>query len=149
MRARWTPGHPKRSRSPYLCAALPRPGHVWTRHWRLHHPKQELSMSSKSYLIAVIAGMSLAQAHAADEPAGYLVSGPNGAPVTSGYGDCVRTSSWTSDMSYRQCDPLAVVSPAPAASAPEPMLVRISIDALFDFDSALLRADAAPALAKL
>ena len=106
-------------------------------------------MSSKSYLIAVIAGMSLAQAHAADEPAGYLVSGPNGAPVTSGYGDCVRTSSWTSDMSYRQCDPLTVVSPAPAAPAPEPMLVRISIDALFDFDSALLRADAAPALAKL
>ena len=120
-------------------------------------------MSSKSYLIAVIVGMSLAQAHAANEPAGYLVS-VNGAPVTSGYGDCVRTSSWTSDMSYRQCDPLpvakqvpaqlekvveTVVSPAPVVAAPEPTLVRISIDALFDFDSALLRADAAPALAKL
>lgn len=121
-------------------------------------------MFSKSYLVAVIAGISLAQAHAANEPAGYLVS-VYGAPVTSGHGDCVRTSSWTSDMTYRQCDPLpaarqlpaqvearlaeTVVSPVPVAAAPEPALVRISVDALFDFDSALLRADAAPALAKL
>lgn len=104
-------------------------------------------MSSRLYLIAVIAGLALVQARAADNPAGYLVSGQESAPVTSGYGGCVHTSQWTSGMSYRQCDPRTVaVKHAPAIEAPRAVLFRISMDALFDFDSALLRADAGPAL---
>jgi OmpA-OmpF porin, OOP family len=90
-------------------------------------------MSSRFYLIAVVAGLSVVQARAADEPAGYLVSGQERAPVTSAYGACVRTSQWSSETSHRQC------------AAP----FRISMDALFDFDSAVLRADAGPALDEL
>jgi OOP family OmpA-OmpF porin len=128
-------------------------------------------MSGRLYLIAVIAGLSVAQARAADNPAGYLISGQNSAPVTSGYGGCVHTSQWTSDMSYRQCDPrpVAVELPAPVKVAPEPVAAepapvvaetpaleapravpfRISMDTLFDFDSALLRPEAGPALDEL
>jgi OmpA-OmpF porin, OOP family len=113
-------------------------------------------MFNRLHLIAVIAGLSVAQARAADGPAGYLVSGDNSAPVTSGYGGCVRTSQWAPDLSYRQCDPhpvaLQVAAPvqaSPVEAAPEPALVRISMDTLFDFDSALLRADAGPALDEL
>lgn len=99
-------------------------------------------MFNRLSLIAVIAGMSVAQARAADEPAGYLISSHDGAPVTAGYGACVRTSQWTPDASYRQCDPRPVALQAAA-------LVRISMDTLFDFDSALLKADAGAALDKL
>src|SRR5688572_9633736 len=127
-------------------------------------------MSSRLYLIAVIAGLSVVQARAADNAAGYLITGQNGAPVTSGYGGCVHTREWTPDMSYRQCDPrpVAVELPAPVQAAPEtapapapvvaetpvveaPRAVpfRISMDTLFDFDSAVLRADAGPALDQL
>jgi OOP family OmpA-OmpF porin len=100
-------------------------------------------MFSRSYLIAVIAASSVAQARAADDPAGYLISAQESAPVTSAYG-CVRTSQWTPDMSYRQCDPLPVAKEvaAPAHAAP----LRITMETLFDFDSALLSADAGPAL---
>jgi outer membrane protein OmpA-like peptidoglycan-associated protein len=90
-------------------------------------------MSSRLHLIAVIAALSVAQARAADHLSGYLVSGEDHAPVTSGYGGCVQTSQWTPDGSYRQC-------------APQPVAMHVSA---FDFDSALLRADAGPALAEL
>ena len=127
-------------------------------------------MSSRLYLIAVITGLSVAQARAADSPSGYLIQGEDGAPVSTGYGGCVHTSAWTPDSSYRQCDPrpvamelpapvqAATVQPAPEpASAPvvagtpavEPsrtVLLRISMATLFDFDSPVLRADAGPAL---
>lgn len=123
-------------------------------------------MSSRLYLLAVVAGLSVAQARAADNPAGYLISGQNGAPVTAGYGGCVRTGEWTPDMSYRQCDPhpVAMKVPAPVQAAPEPapavaqapvvespraVPFRISMDTLFDFDSAVLRADAGAALDEL
>lgn len=127
-------------------------------------------MSSRLYVLAVIAGLSIAPARAADNPAGYLISGSDGAPVTAGYGECVHTGRWTPDMSYRQCDarPVAAapveVAPAPAPVAAEPAPVvaetpavetpravpfRISMDALFDFDSAVLRADAGAALDQL
>jgi OmpA-OmpF porin, OOP family len=110
-------------------------------------------MFDRLSLIAVIAGLSVAQARAADDPAGYLISAHDGAPVATGYGGCVRTTQWTPDASYRQCDPLpataALVQAAEAETAPKPALVRISIDALFDFDSALLRDDAGSALGQL
>jgi OmpA-OmpF porin, OOP family len=119
------------------------------------------------YVIAVIAGLSVAQARAAENPAGYLIRGQDGAPVTAGYGDCVHTGRWTPDTSYRQCDPHPVATelpapvelpPAPVAAEPAPVAetpaveapraspFRISMDTLFAFDSALLRADAGPAL---
>jgi OmpA-OmpF porin, OOP family len=126
-------------------------------------------MSSRLYVLAVIAGLSVAPARAADNPAGYLISGQDGAPVTAGYGECVHTGRWTPDTSYRQCDPRPVAAapvqlapePAPARVAAEPAPVaaetpaleapravpfRISMDTLFDFDSSVLRADAGPAL---
>jgi OmpA-OmpF porin, OOP family len=122
--------------------------------------QQEFAMSSRLYLIAVITGLSVAQARAADSPSGYLIQGEDGAPVSTGYGGCVHTSAWTPDSSYRQCDPrpvamelpapvqAATVQPAPdPASAPvATTLLRISMATLFDFDSAVLRADAGPAL---
>jgi outer membrane protein OmpA-like peptidoglycan-associated protein len=96
-------------------------------------------MFNRLYLIVVVAGLSVAQARAADHAAGYLISS-DGAPVASGYGGCVRTSQWTPDASYRQCDPLPVaMQVAPAAP------LRITIETLFEFDSALLSADAGPA----
>jgi OOP family OmpA-OmpF porin len=134
------------------------------------HLQQEFHMSSRLSLIAVIAGLSVAQAHAADNPSGYLIHGQDGSPVSVGYGGCVRTSAWTPDSSYRQCDPrpVAMELPAPVEaatvqtapdSAPAPViagtaavepsrsvLLRISMATLFDFDSAILRGDAGPAL---
>jgi len=83
------------------------------------------------YLIALFGALSASQARATEEPAGYLVSGADGTPVTLAYGACVRTSQWTPDSSYREC---------------EPMPLRIAIDALFDFDSAVLTLDAERAL---
>jgi OOP family OmpA-OmpF porin len=129
-------------------------------------------MSYRLCLIAAVAGLSVAQARAADNPAGYVISAGNGAPVTAVYGGCVRTLEWTPGSSYRQCDPQpaaavgpAPVQPAPAQDiAPAPVLVeavvvetvvlvapravpfRLSMDALFDFDSAVLRADAGSGL---
>ena len=110
-------------------------------------------MYTRSFPVALIAALSLAQARAAEEPAGYLVSAQDGSPVTTAAGACVRTSQWTTGASYRSCDPLpaaklvpatvetaAIGSPMPA----EPM--RVSMNTLFDFDSAVLRADASPAL---
>lgn len=81
-------------------------------------------------LIAVLAAFSVAQARADDDSAAYLVVA-NGAPVTSAYGECVRTSQWTPDSSYGPCEPLPF---------------RIAMDALFDFDSAVLATDAEAAL---
>jgi outer membrane protein OmpA-like peptidoglycan-associated protein len=89
-------------------------------------------MSSKFvYLIAVLGVMSVAQARAADDAAAYLVSGPERAPVTLAHGGCVRTSQWTPDSSYGPCQPLPF---------------RVAMDALFDFDSAVLNIDAERAL---
>jgi len=107
-------------------------------------------MLNRLSLIALIAGMSVAQARADEDPAGYLVSGQDGAPVLSGYGACVRTSQWTPDRSYRQCDPVqAAAQISSIEKASEPVLVRISMDMLFEFDSAVLGANAAPVLDKL
>jgi OOP family OmpA-OmpF porin len=104
------------------------------------HLQQEFAMSNRLYLFALITGFSVAQARAADNPSGYLIQGQDGSPVTAGYGACVHTSAWTDGSSYRQCNPrpVAMLLPAP--------LLRISMATLFDFDSAVLRVDAGPAL---
>ena len=118
-------------------------------------------MHTRLFPAALIAALSLAQAHAAEEPAGYLVSAQDGAPVTTATGACVRTGQWTAGTSYRSCDresqavvpakagtpfiPAAVEAASSESPSPaEPM--RVSMSTLFDFDSAVLRADAGPAL---
>lgn len=88
-------------------------------------------MSLRACLLTAMAGLSIAQAHAADDPAGYLVSAYDGAPVTSAYGACLRTSEWSPDSAYRGCGPLPFT---------------VSIEALFAFDSAVLTSQAAEAL---
>ena len=110
-------------------------------------------MSTRIYVLAVIAALSAAQARADDEPSGYLVVAADGAPVTAASGACVRTSEWNPAASYRDCNPLPTAKLVPASVEParldaplrdEP--IRISMNTLFDFDSAVLRADAGPAL---
>jgi outer membrane protein OmpA-like peptidoglycan-associated protein len=89
-------------------------------------------MSSRFvYFIAVIGGLSVAQSRAADDAAAYLVSGPERTPVSLAHGGCVRTSQWTPDSSHGPCEPLPF---------------RVAMDALFDFDSAVLTIDAERAL---
>jgi len=110
-------------------------------------------MSTRLFVFAAIATLSSAPAHAAQEAAGYLVAASDGAPVTTASGACVRTSVWNPAASYRGCNPLPTAKLVPASVEParldaplraEP--IRISMNTLFDFDSAVLRADAGPAL---
>jgi len=110
-------------------------------------------MFPRLYVFAVIATLSSAPAHAAQEAAGYLVAASDGAPVTTASGACVRTSEWNPAASYRDCNPLPTAKLVPGSVEParleapvpaEP--IRVSMNTLFDFDSAVLRADAGPAL---
>ncbi|HJY78478.1 MAG TPA: OmpA family protein [Burkholderiales bacterium] len=104
-------------------------------------------MSTRFYVLAVVAALSAAQARAADQPSGYLVVAADGAPVTTASGACVRTSQWSTDASYRECDPRPIAPGMKIVESPrsaEP--IRISMNTLFDFGSAELRADASPAL---
>jgi len=109
-------------------------------------------MSTRLYAFAVIATLSTAPARA-EEAAAYLVAASDGAPVTTASGACVRTSEWNPASSYRDCNPLPTaklvpvsVEPARLDSPPRAEPIRISMNTLFDFDSAVLRADAGPAL---
>jgi len=71
--------------------------------------------------------------------------------VTDGSGNCVRTSSWSKNTAVKACDPelfpepvAEVVAPPPVAPAPPPVAyetVTLSAGALFDFDSASLKAE--------
>ena len=94
-------------------------------------------------LLAVLAAFSSAPARA-DNPSGYLISAQDGVPVTTASG-CVRTADWTSGAGYRECEAHSETLEPRADSTP----LRISIDTLFDFDSAVLRPDAGPALDEL
>ena len=89
---------------------------------------------------------------------GYLTDGA-GRPVRSYSGECVHTYAWREGFRYADCEPKPVVAapapqvaeapapvvePAPApAPAPVPQNVpfRLSMDTLFDFDKATLRAE--------
>ncbi|MFL6572071.1 MAG: OmpA family protein [Burkholderiales bacterium] len=109
-------------------------------------------MSARPFVFAVIATLSIAPARA-EEAAGYLVAASDGTPVTTASGACVRTGQWTTGTRYRSCEPFPTAKLVPAAAEPasdasplraEP--IRMSMNTLFDFDSAVLRGDAAPAL---
>ena len=114
-------------------------------------------------VVTLVSGFSIAAARAADDAAGYLTT-PQGAPVTASAGECVHTGEWTQDMRFANCEPQPVkaeVAPAPVQApevVEEVIIVReviavapampftLSLDTLFDFDSATLKADADAAL---
>src|ERR1700704_2935374 len=110
-------------------------------------------------VVTLVSGFSITAARAADDAAGYLTT-PQGAPVTASAGECVHTGEWTQGMRFANCEPQPVkaeVAPAPVQASEvveEVVIVRevittpftLSLDALFDFDSATLKADADAAL---
>ena len=111
-------------------------------------------------VVTLVGGFSITAARAADDAAGYLTTS-QGAPVTAS-GECVHTGEWTQGMRFANCEPQPVraeVAPAPvqaSAVVEEVVVVReaiavampftLSLDTLFDFDSATLKADADAAL---
>jgi len=79
---------------------------------------------------------------------GYVVD-TDGQVVTSGFGECVKNSNWSQDLSTPECDPaLAARLEAERAAelaalerpVPEPTLVRLSDkrNVMFEFNSAVL-----------
>jgi len=122
-------------------------------------PKHRLSIAA----LTLVSGFSISAARAADDAAGYLTT-PQGAPVTASAGECVHTGEWTQGMRFANCEPQPVkaeVAPAPVqalevveevvvvrevAAVQPPAPFTLSLDALFDFDSATLKADADAAL---
>ena len=121
--------------------------------------KYKLSIAA----LTLVSGFSITAARAADDAAGYLTT-PQGAPVTASAGECVHTGEWTQGMRFANCEPQPVkaeVAPAPVQApevVEEVIIVReviavapampftLSLDTLFDFDSATLKADADAAL---
>lgn len=119
--------------------------------------KYKLSIAA----LTLVSGFSITAARAADDAAGYLTT-PQGAPVTASAGECVHTGEWTQGMRFADCEPQPVkaeVAPAPVQASTvveEVVVVReaivvampftLSLDTLFDFDSATLKADADAAL---
>jgi len=118
--------------------------------------KYKLSIAA----LTLVSGFSITAARAADDAAGYLTT-PQGAPVTASAGECVHTGEWTQGMRFANCEPQPVKAegaPAPvqAPEVREVVIVReaivvampftLSLDTLFDFDSATLKADADAAL---
>jgi OmpA-OmpF porin, OOP family len=117
----------------------------------------------------LIAAMPAARAGGPGDVAGYLTTGDSSA-VTDAFGECWHTAEWRRGMRFHHCEPSTQVRPvaAPAgetpaaapelAAAPKPAVtprpagsarpapIRISIDALFDFDSAALKPEGRAAL---
>lgn len=87
-------------------------------------------------------------AHELGEANTSYVGDMNGHLVTDGYGDCVRTGSWSKDADLVDCgaEPPKVAAPEPepqvAAVAPAPvtlMTVSLAAGALFDLNSDKLK----------
>jgi OmpA-OmpF porin, OOP family len=113
-------------------------------------------------VVTLISGLSITAARAAGDAAGYVTSA-DGTPVTAS-GQCVHDAEWGPQMHFANCEP----QPAKATEAPAPVQTprvveevvvvqevvavpaavpfRLSLDALFDFDSATLKANADAAL---
>jgi len=101
------------------------------------------------FCVAPLLCSAPAQAKGSD---GYLTDSA-GQPVRASH-ECVHTSSWRQGLRFADCEPAPVVeAPAPVVEAPAPVVeappapvpqnvpFRISLDALFDFDKATLRAE--------
>jgi OOP family OmpA-OmpF porin len=119
--------------------------------------KYKLSIAA----ITLVSGLSITAARAAGDAPGYVTSA-GGAPVTA-FGQCVHTAEWSPQMRFADCEPQPPVAEAAPVQAPEaveevtvvqevvvqaPVAVpfRLSLDALFDFDSATLKPNADAAL---
>ena len=79
----------------------------------------------RTLIAAALAALGTA-AHAAD---GYVTQTYGGGPVTTPFGLCVHSGTWTPEQAAAPCDavpraavapPVARAEPAPAAPAPEP-----------------------------
>ncbi|HEX8987737.1 MAG TPA: OmpA family protein [Rhodocyclaceae bacterium] len=104
----------------------------------------------KSLVLSALLGISaiaLAQTPGIDRSGnvGYLVDSRDNV-VKSGAGLCWRTGYWTPAMAIAECDPDLVKKEAPAAKqgpatgvVPAAQKVKLSADALFDFNKATLR----------
>jgi outer membrane protein OmpA-like peptidoglycan-associated protein len=121
--------------------------------------KYKLSIAA----LTLVSGFSISAARATDDAAGYLTT-TQGAPVTASAAQCVHTGEWTQGMHFADCEPRPVtaeVAPAPVqalevieeivvvrevAAVQTPAPFTLSLDTLFDFDSANLKADADAAL---
>src|SRR5258708_856223 len=119
----------------------------------------------KSRLRFLTLFIALAPALPAAAVEGYVTDRFNGEPVRSRYGDCVHDYGWRPGMRFADCEPAPaepVAAPAPqaapveeppVAAAPQPIPqavpFRLSLDALFDFDSAKLKPEGRAALDEL
>jgi OOP family OmpA-OmpF porin len=121
-----------------------------------HKLVKNLVAASVASLVLGGAGQALAQGA---PPAN--VTDSSGNVVTDGSGECVRTSFWTAEnVQFSQCagyieEVAEAPEPAPPAAEPEPepepefTTTTLSAEALFDFDSADLRAEGRSALRDL
>jgi OmpA-OmpF porin, OOP family len=110
----------------------------------------------KTLLAAALAALGTA---ALAEP-GYVTQTYGGGPVTTPFGLCVHSGTWTADQAVSPCDavpraavaapPVARSEPAAPAPEPEPLVqesprgpvlekVSLSADVLFEFNSAQLK----------
>jgi OOP family OmpA-OmpF porin len=113
-------------------------------------------------VITLCSGLSITAARAAGDEAGYVTTRRD-EPVTAS-GQCVHSPEWSEQMRFADCEPQPVKivdAPAPqvvveevvvvqeVAPAPVAVPFKLSLDALFDFDSATLKADADAGLDEL
>ena len=114
-------------------------------------------------LLAFAPAMYMAPAAAVE---GYVTSRHDHQPVRDGFGGCVHDYAWQPGMRFADCEPAparpvaaaapqpAPVQEAPVAEAPppapqaaaRPVPFKLSVDALFDFDSATLKPQGRAAL---
>lgn len=104
--------------------------------------------------LLALATLALAGVTSADENTkeGYLLDS-SGKVAKSAYGLCWRTASWTPAMAIAECDPdlvrVAEVQPETVAPTPVPapaappasIAITLQSDTLFEFDSAVIRAE--------
>ena len=110
--------------------------------------------TSRIVLLNAFALVSLTMAGiaAADETTkeGYLIDS-RGAVVRNSYNQCWHTGSWTPAMAIEECDPDLVKKIAPKIADSTPVVASpkkpsfapftMQTEALFDFDSSVVRAD--------
>ena len=121
-------------------------------------------MSKKLMTLLATAGVAMSVASFNASAQGYWTNPASGATWKNGYGQCWKTTYFTPSMATAECDPdLMPKKPAPApaakpAPAPKPAAkpaakpkpkpapvaekVTMAADALFDFDKAVVKADA-------
>jgi OOP family OmpA-OmpF porin len=112
--------------------------------------------SLKWNTVALLAIAPLVYVTPAAAVEGYVTSRYDHQPVRSGYGECVHDYGWQPGMRFADCEPapvqpLAALAPqaapeqepplaeAPPVAAAVPVPYLLSVDELFDFDSASLK----------